>query len=148
MANRKTPETPTTQAETRQPTFDLNDPVFKEILAQAVAAAMAAKEAEKPAKDAAKMDATIIRAFERKGYKNVVLFDRNKLLVEQPDCTVLTYKKWVELGRKVKKGEKAISVKQFSLFHKDQTAIMTAAERKEYFKKAQAKAAPGEAHPQ
>jgi hypothetical protein len=37
---------------------------------------MAAKEAEKPAKDAAKMNATIIRAFERKGYKNVVLFDR------------------------------------------------------------------------
>jgi hypothetical protein len=76
----------------------------------------------------------------RKGFKNIVLFDRTKLLSQQPDVTVLTYKKWIELGRRVKPGEHSVVAKQFRLFHKDQTTIMSAAERKEVFAKAQAKA--------
>jgi len=40
----------------------------------------------------------------------------------------------------VKPGEHSVVAKQFRLFHKDQTTIMSAAERKEVFAKAQAKA--------
>jgi len=139
-ARKANTEAPTAQ-ETRAPTFDLNDPALQAIIAQAVAVALAAQKHEGRSKtDTNKTDQSVVRAFEKKGFKNVVLFDRTKLLAQQPDVTVLTYNKWLELGRKVKPGEHAVAVKQFRLFHKDQTAIMTTAERKAAFQQAQAKA--------
>ena len=41
----------------------------------------------------------------------------------EPRFNVLTYKKWLEKGRQVKKGEKGFSVGPFKLFHKDQTEL-------------------------
>jgi hypothetical protein len=51
-----------------------------------------------------------IRVFKAAGYK-----------VVEPRFNVLTYKKWLEKGRRVKKGEKGFSVGRFKLFHEDQT---------------------------
>ena len=81
-------------------------------------------------------DVAISKAFVKKGYKDVVLFDRTKPLASQ-EPTVLTYNKWMELGRKVKEGEHAVKYKQFRLFHKSQTRIATVEERKENFAKMQ-----------
>ena len=114
------------------------------MIAEGVAAAL--KEAKLDRRDAAKaaapdkyarIDVAIAKAFDKKGYKNIVLFDRTKKLVQQPDVTVLTYNKWIELGRKVKPGETAVKFKQFRLFHKDQTEIMTVEQRKAEFTKMQ-----------
>ena len=127
----------------RSPTFDPNDPVFKAAVAEAVAAAMAVKEASKREGTEIK----IINAFTKAGFKDVVLFDRTRLLVEQPTVTVLTYDRWLELGRKVRPGEHAVKVKGYflRLFHKTQTEIMATVERKEAFKRLQEKAARREA---
>ena len=81
-------------------------------------------------------DVAISKAFVKKGYKDVVLFDRTKPLASQ-EPTVLTYNKWMELGRKVKEGEHSVKYKQFRLFHKSQTRIATVEERKENFAKMQ-----------
>ena len=55
-------------------------------------------------------DEECIRVFNAAGYKAV-----------EPRFNVLTYKKWLEKGRRVKKGEKGLSVGPFKLFHEDQT---------------------------
>jgi len=55
-------------------------------------------------------DEECIRVFKAAGYKAV-----------EPRFNVLTYKKWLEKGRRVKKGEKGLSVGPFKLFHEDQT---------------------------
>ena len=60
---------------------------------------------------AAKNDADCITAFQAAGHKNV-----------QPRINVLTYKKWLEKGRRVKKGEKSVAVGPFRLFHENQTS--------------------------
>jgi hypothetical protein len=57
-------------------------------------------------------DEECIRVFKAAGYK-----------VVEPRFNVLTYKKWLENGRRVKKGEKAFSVGPFKLFHEDQTEV-------------------------
>lgn len=114
------------------------------MIAEGVAAAL--KEQKLDRQDAAKaanadkyvrIDAAIAKAFQKKGYKKIVLFDRTKLLAQQPDVTVLTYNKWLELGRKVKPGETSVKYKQFRLFHKDQTEIMSPEVRKAEFAKMQ-----------
>jgi hypothetical protein len=91
----------------RAPAFDLNDPVLQAIIAQAVAAALVRKQSQERANDIAKTDTALVKAFEKAGYKNITLFDRTKLLSQQPDVTALTYNRWIELGRKVKTGEKS-----------------------------------------
>jgi hypothetical protein len=58
----------------------------------------------------AQNDAECVKIFTAKGYSDV-----------QPRVNVMTYNKWIEAGRKVKKGEKSIKVGGFSLFHKNQT---------------------------
>ena len=115
------------------------------MIAEGVAAAL--KEAKLDRQDAAKaaapdkyarIDAAIGKAFEKKGYKKIVLFDRTKPLAAQlSDVTILTYNKWLEVGRKVKPGETAVKYKQFRLFHKDQTEIMSPEVRKAEFAKMQ-----------
>ena len=75
-------------------------------------------DAEKQAY-AAQNDAACIAAFNKAGYKDV-----------QPRVNVLTYGKvkedgsktgWLSKGRQVKKGQKAVRVGPFALFHIDQT---------------------------
>lgn len=58
----------------------------------------------------ARNDAEAVTAFTAAGYKDV-----------KPRENVLTYGKWGEKGRLVKKGEKAVRVGPFNLFHFDQT---------------------------
>mgnify|MGYP003652954092 FL=1 len=67
----------------------------------------------------AKPDTTAlcIAAFEAKGFKDV-----------QPKVNVMTYKAWVAKGRRVVPGQKGTKVGPFTLFHKDQTAVITAAD--------------------
>ncbi|HEV2697937.1 MAG TPA: hypothetical protein VGU90_08085, partial [Terriglobales bacterium] len=57
-------------------------------------------------------DEECIRVFKAADYK-----------VVEPRFNVLTYKKWLEKGRRVKKGEKGFSVGPFKLFHEDQTEV-------------------------
>jgi hypothetical protein len=129
--------TKTTTETPRQPTFDINDPVLQKIIAEAVAARMAAEKAAQKSADGSKIDTTIVRAFEKKGFKDIVLLDRTKTLAQQPDVTVLTFQKWMELGRKVKEGEHSLKIRgyQVRLFHKSQTRIATTEERKANFQK-------------
>lgn len=58
----------------------------------------------------AKVDAQTVAAFEKLGYKNVV-----------PRENVRTFNKWIENGRRVKKGEKSVKCGSWPLFHFDQT---------------------------
>jgi hypothetical protein len=57
-------------------------------------------------------DEECIHVFKAAGYK-----------VVEPRSNVLTYKKWLEKGRRVKKGQKSFSVGPFKLFHEDQTEV-------------------------
>lgn len=94
------------------------------MIAQAVAAAMPAKKAkatgekkqraplteEQKAERRAKVDEQTLVAFKAKGYKDV-----------QPRVNVMTYDKWIENGRRVRKGEKSVKCGSWPLFHLDQT---------------------------
>ena len=69
-------------------------------------------------------DVAAVEAFTKAGFKDV-----------QPRVNVLTYGKikadgtktgWLAQGRKVKKGEKAIRVGPFALFHESQTEVLAA----------------------
>ena len=51
-----------------------------------------------------------VEAFTKAGYTDV-----------QPRVNVLTYGKWEEQGRRVRKGEKSVRVGNFALFHLTQT---------------------------
>ena len=103
------------------------------MLAEAVAAALEAQKATRKAKGKAdkpgrkpltdeqkaanrkKTDEATLANFTAKGYKDV-----------QPRVNVMTYNKWIENGRRVKKGEKATICGSFPLFHVEQTeAIVT-----------------------
>ena len=57
-------------------------------------------------------DEECIRVFKAAGYKLI-----------EPRFNILTYKKWLEKDRRVKKGEKGFSVGPFKLFHEDQTEV-------------------------
>jgi hypothetical protein len=59
--------------------------------------------------DKQKIEVLVVKAFRRCGYGDVV-----------PRADVMTYRKWLESGYRVKPGEKAVKVKQFRLFHKSQ----------------------------
>lgn len=97
------------------------------LVSQAVAAALEANKKTKKAKgdgkpgrkpltdeqkaaNRDKTDKATLANFTAKGYKDV-----------QPRVNVMTYNRWIENGRRVKKGEKATICGSFALFHKDQT---------------------------
>jgi len=65
---------------------------------------------------AAKLEADVIAAFAAKGITDI-----------KPRENVLTFNRWVKLGRKAKAGEKAVKVGPFSFFHESQTEPMQAA---------------------
>ena len=120
--------------------------ILAKLVAEAVAAAMAANADTAKANGKAKStdekikrDVAIAKAFEKAGYKDIRLFDTTKLLPQQPEVTILTYNKWLEVGRKVKVGEHSVKVKGYHirLFHKSQTEIMDPEVRKAEWKKMQ-----------
>jgi hypothetical protein len=138
----KTPETtkPTTVAAkpTANPpvTFDVNDPAFQAIVAQAVAARLAVIEAEEPAKTAGKGERSmqnefaVVKAFKRAGFGSV-----------KPHEDVKTFNKWVAAGFRPKEGTKSLKIKNLRLFHKSQVRPITAAEKAELAKANEAAAA-------
>lgn len=89
-------------------------------LTKALVAALTAtpKASKKPVKaKAAKLgkaefEAALIEAAKKRGYKN-----------PEPRFNILTYKAWVEKGRKVRAGEKSLVVngRKSWLFHEEQT---------------------------
>jgi hypothetical protein len=88
------------QAATSPVTFDVNDPVFQQIVAQAVAVRLAAIEAEKPVKNTLvngkteaqfRLDVLVVRTFKKKGFGDV-----------KPRQDVQTYNRWLASGWKVK----------------------------------------------
>jgi hypothetical protein len=102
-----------------------------ELITKAVATALQAKKGNKKAKAAkpgrkpltdeqkaenrVKTDAATVANFTAKGYKDV-----------QPRENVMTYNKWIENGRRVKKGEKSVKCGSFALFHVNQTEAIGA----------------------
>ncbi len=83
-----------------------------------------------------KSDAKVAKAFAKAGYKDIVLFNREQTLAAQGSTvTILTFNKWMELGRRPKEGEHALKFGRFRFFHKSQTRIATVEERKENFQK-------------
>lgn len=65
---------------------------------------------EEKAKSRAKVEAETIANFEAAGFKDI-----------KPRENVMTYNKWLEHGRRVKKGAKAVRCGNFALFHVEQT---------------------------
>jgi hypothetical protein len=140
----------------RKPSFSPEDlqPYIDAALArqraefEATMAAMAAQSKTVKKTDTSKSDAAIIKAFKAKGYENIVLLQRGKTLAEQGSTvTVLTFQKWMELGRKVKEHEHSLKIRglPYRTFHKSQTRIATVEERKQNFAKVQAAMAKREA---
>jgi hypothetical protein len=129
--NTKTPETPK-PVEADKPvanppvTFDVNDPAFQAIVAQAVAARLAAIEAEKPAKmtvagkteQAIKNEIQTVRAFKKIGIKAT------------PHVDTFTFNKWISMGYRPKEGSKSVRVNNLRLFHKSQCRPITPDELK------------------
>jgi hypothetical protein len=104
-------------------------------------AAMAAQSKTVKKADTNKTDARIVAAFKAKGYTDIVLLQRGKTLAEQGSTvTILTFQRWMDLGRKVKEGEHSLRVRgtPYRFFHKSQTRIATPEERKANFAKVQA----------
>lgn len=110
---------------------------LQKMIAESVAAALAAQPRatkvnkagsrgrkpltdEQRAANRARIDAQTIANFKAAGYEDV-----------QPRVNVMTYNKWVEAGRRVKKGAKAIKCGNFPLFHLDQTEPLTAPQPEE-----------------
>jgi hypothetical protein len=126
---------------------------MREEMARMKAETEAAKAAATQSQGKAKDDirTKIVKAFERAGYKNVVLFDPSKPLSAQPDVTCLTWNKWMlDLGRMVRKGERSIKITGYPvrLFHVSQTEVATPEQRKAAFQKRQEAAAKREAKAQ
>jgi hypothetical protein len=127
----------------------------QEALSQIVAAVMASLQGQgaasaKPAPqfknsfgrfDPVAKDRQLLAAFHRRGFKDTVLMDRAD---KSKPFNVRPYKGWVELGRRVRKGEKGVR----GLFHQDQTDLINppkaemSPQRKAMFRKAKAKLQP------
>jgi hypothetical protein len=105
---------------------DITAEALAQMVADAVAAATAKKKTaksggnkkptreplteEQKAANRKKTDILTMANFTAKGYKDV-----------QPRVNVMTYNKWIENGRMVRKGEKSVKCGSFPLFHIDQT---------------------------
>lgn len=112
-------------------TVTLTQEALQQAVAMAVTAALEARKStkqakgqkkgrkpltdEEKAKNRAKVDAETIKNFKAAGFADV-----------KPRENVRTYNKWIEVGRRVKKGEKSVKCGSFPLFHLDQTEPMQA----------------------
>jgi hypothetical protein len=122
----ETPKAPATQAANPPVTFDVNDPAFQAIVAQAVAVRLAAFEAEKPAKlavagkseKAIKNEIQTVRAFKRLGINAT------------PHVDTFTFNIWISKGIRPKEGSKSVRVNNLRLFHKSQCRPITKDELK------------------
>jgi len=100
---------------------------FETAIAQAVAKALAnqgvsqpkaATKAEDKNSAFAEKDKKLVRGFNRKGFKNVQLLDRND---PSKPFNVKTFDGWLKEGRRVKKGQHGIR----RMFHVDQTEVVS-----------------------
>jgi hypothetical protein len=124
---RKNEPTKSEAAKTANPpvTFDVNDPAFQAIVAQAVAARLAVIEAERPAKvsiagkseQSIKNEIAVVRAFKRIGIKAT------------PHVDTFTFNIWVSKGMRPIEGSKSVRVHNLRLFHKSQCRPITAEEK-------------------
>lgn len=102
----------------------LSSEQLQALIAQAVQAALGSPVAASKSGVDGKTDRSLkneiatVRAFKKAGYKDV-----------QPRVNVMTYNRWIANGRKVKKGEQSIKVKNLRLFHVSQTETITAEEK-------------------
>ena len=96
----------------------------------AVAKVMEVKKIHEDQKRSDDMTAAVLKAFKRAGYKAEAII---------PHTTVLTYNKWIEQGRRVKKGEVGVRVRSLRLFHVDQTEALNPVEAKKALAELQAK---------
>jgi hypothetical protein len=71
----------------------------------------------RPVFDAQAKDRSIAAAFARKGFKPVILMDRND---PSKDFNIRPFKGWLALGRVVRRGQKSVK----GLFHVDQTDLI------------------------
>jgi len=128
---KNTTKAPTNEADISKaanpmPTFNVNDPAFQAILAQAVEAKMVALAAERPAKMSIagktekqlKSKMQCIRAFKKAGFG-----------VVKPHEDVKTFNKWASEGYRPKEGTKAIKCGAFRLFHRSQLRKLTSEEK-------------------
>src|SRR6266481_6120895 len=111
----RSPKTPDTTITTTKPeakpvgsppvTFDVNDPAFQAILAQAVAVALAAEKAERI--EAAK--ATALNGKSEQSIKNEIQTVRafKKIGIKAtPHVDTFTFNKWVSMGLRPKEGSR------------------------------------------
>lgn len=109
-----------------QPTVQMTKEELVALIAAAVAAAKPTKTAkgekapkklkteEEKQASRDKTDAATLANFKAKGYQDV-----------QPRINVKTFNKWIEVGRRVKRGEKSTICGSFALFHVEQTEAIT-----------------------
>ena len=65
-------------------------------------------------------DRFLVNSFHRRGFKDVQLMDRSD---KSKPYNIRPYKGWIELGRRVRKGERGVR----GLFHIDQTDVVAPA---------------------
>ena len=141
MTRTKTSTTDTTKPATTEAakpvgsppvTFDINDPTFQAMLAQAVAVALAAQKAElmqvmaagKPATNgksekSIRSEIAVVKAFKKAGFGDV-----------KPHVDVKTFNKWMlDDGLRPAEGSKSIRVAHLRLFHRSQCRPVTAEEK-------------------
>ena len=127
MATR-TPKTPTNEA---KPAVTFSPEQLQGYINEALAkqraeflAAMAEQQAAKPANGksdvSTKNELQTIRVFKKAGFKDI-----------QPRVNVLTFNKWLELGRRPAEGSKSLKVANLRLFHISQTRPLSADELKQ-----------------
>jgi hypothetical protein len=119
MANRRTPDTKPAQAETRQPTFSLEE--LNKLIAEATAKAKAELMGEmqamqaKPANGkAAQVDMQVVRSFKRAGFG-----------VVKPRIDTKTFNIWLAEGKRPLEGSKSVKVGGLRLFHRSQLRELT-----------------------
>jgi N-terminal domain of anti-restriction factor ArdC len=105
--------------------INITPETLQKMIAAAVAEALQSKkdEAIASAKEgkserSIKNEIQTVKAFQKAGFKDV-----------KPHETVMTYNRWLAAGRKVKKGEQSIKVKNLRLFHIDQTEVISPDEK-------------------
>src|ERR1700730_2736587 len=120
--NRKTPETPETKRAVTFSPEQLQGYINEALVKQRAEflAAMKGQQQAKPAANgvSAKDDLAVLRIFKKQGFKDV-----------QPRVNVLTFNKWLELGRRPAEGSKGLKVANLRLFHISQTRPLSSEEK-------------------
>ncbi len=94
-----------------------NDPFVR---SPAKRAKTAKKAARKPGAKTKATEADVQKAVDRNTAACIKAFNDAGFANVQPRVNVLTFDKWLDKGFTVNKGEKAVQVGNFKLFHQDQ----------------------------